>query len=309
MDWNKLSPQQLTEFIQLYKITPQSGNLIEQAQQLFNQVLLQFGNRAVFTEPVIDLYIASNFRGALPPQKYIPEIIRKLSLQQLQQFANVLGLPNITSERLMRILGFLNALDLTSPISGVPSDIDYAIALNLDYLSLINFCKSQVKYSKICNDNNFWVQKIEHDFGPMETGTQTSNIQNGKEEYLKAAIQHGVFIPVPGAEKYTNTEIDKINLMEAAFQTKDQRLINYFASKMRNNVLLRLGLARLAGKYANIEILNSFLSQADKHLDVILVGAAEGGHRNIVQEMIKRGGSEFHYGIKISSKWWISRYN
>lgn len=154
MDWDKLTDYQLIEFLQLYKVTPQFENLSLQAEKIYNQVISQLGNNVIFTLPVIDLYIASNFKGNIP-QKYLPETIRNLPSQKLQQFAVVFNLPDITPERLIRILNFLNALDLTSPIDQMLTEIDYFIALNLDYLSLIKYCKTSIKHLRICQDNSF----------------------------------------------------------------------------------------------------------------------------------------------------------
>lgn len=307
MDWTKLTPQQLVEFLQLYKVIPQSNNLPAQAQKLFNQVIYQFGNRAVFTEPVIDLYITSNFKGTIP-QNYTPETIRNLSPQLQQQFADVLGLPSITLERLLRILGFLNALDLSSPMNDMPTDIDYLLALNLDYLSLLNFCKSQIKYTRICSDNNFWRQKADHDFG---IEPQTFNVRNGRQEYLKLAAQRE--LPIPGVEKYLTNPENRLNVLEAAFQSENQKLIDYFAYRMPPQFRPDFGksirqgpssqfrslfpriiqLASLAGKYANTNMINRLLSESQYNpqqyasvRDAILLGAAEGGQRDIVHQML-----------------------
>lgn len=285
MDWAKLNRQQILEFLDLYKVTPDLNNLPKQAQQLFNQVVTQFGNRAVFTEAVIDLYLASDFRGNIP-QKYTPTTIRNLSPQQLQQFAAALNLPIITPERLIRILGFLNALDLTSPISDLPTEIDYLVALNLDYISLMRFCDTSIKHARMCEDNNFWKIKAEHDF---HVDPQTFN--EGKIGYLKLAAK--LAAPIPGAEKYIHYKGLNYEglgqMIESAFKTGDQSLIDYFSKLLHDEVL-----AYMAGKYANAKLINNILSQEDaqKYAPRILAGAAgaaEGGQQQIINQMMQLG--------------------
>ena len=288
MDWNKLSSQQLTEFLRLYKVTPQPSNLPVEAKQLFNQVISQFGNRAVFTEPVIDLYLASNFKGSIP-QRYTAQAIRSLSPEQLQQFATAFGLPNINAERLIRILGFLNALDLSSPMGEMPTDIDYLLALNLDYFSLIDFCRTSSKLARICQDSNFWRMKAERDFNidPL-----FFNVQNWKDEYIRLAAERGS--PIPGVEKYIHVPALRPKLVEAAFKTGNQQLINYFLGFASNNLL-----SYLAGKYANRDLINKVINYQPRQSNInkVFEGAAAGGHTDIMNDMIQLGANDFENAL------------
>ncbi len=83
MDWNKLSIQELKDFIDL--VDPHF--YIKCAEELFSLHHRDKGFRA--TIPVVDLYIAANYSGTIP-QKYS---VRQLSKSKLAQLATHFNIP------------------------------------------------------------------------------------------------------------------------------------------------------------------------------------------------------------------------
>lgn len=49
----------------------------------------------------------------------------------------------------------------------LPNDILYEICLNLNYKDIIAFCDSKLTFN-ICNDRNFWLNKIQYDKLPID---------------------------------------------------------------------------------------------------------------------------------------------
>lgn len=156
MDWSKLSPGEIKEFIKLN--SPLSD--VEIAQTLFTNRR----DNLVVTEPIADLYIATNFTGTIP-QKYDPDKIKRLSKRKLKIFGQIFGIePN--ADRIIRILGYLGALSDTGNYFSLLAEENYiSIALKLDYGDIIRLCQVSPKFNRICTSTSFWRDKAMVDFG------------------------------------------------------------------------------------------------------------------------------------------------
>lgn len=97
MDWSKLTEKELGDFINL-------NGLLATSKTVFDYRT----SETKFTEPVVDLYIAANYRGQIT-QTYDIDKIRRLSNSKLKKFADLLGIePNI--DRILRILMYMGVL-------------------------------------------------------------------------------------------------------------------------------------------------------------------------------------------------------
>ena len=81
------------------------------AAQLFSEY--QQSKSVIFTEPVIDLYIATTLKNTITcTEKYTREMINNADSQTINQFANIMGIQvddNVKS-RIIRILGFMELI-------------------------------------------------------------------------------------------------------------------------------------------------------------------------------------------------------
>ena len=51
-----------------------------------------------------------------------------------------------------------------SQLETIPIEVIYNILLQLPYDDIINYCRTNIKARDICNDNYFWLNKLNHDF-------------------------------------------------------------------------------------------------------------------------------------------------
>lgn len=114
MDFSKLSNKDLSDFLTFWeqKVPPLRVDMINLASQLFEAVSQR--EDASYTTPVVDLWISSSL-GTIS-EKYDEDFIKNLSQENKEIFAETFGLdvnaPDFT-ERLLRILGFLGALEIS----------------------------------------------------------------------------------------------------------------------------------------------------------------------------------------------------
>jgi hypothetical protein len=58
-------------------------------------------------------------------------------------------------------------------------DVDKMILMNLDGEDLLNACKVDQKFNKLCDDEDFWIMKINKDF-PNKVGSKLSSVSYKK---------------------------------------------------------------------------------------------------------------------------------
>lgn len=155
MDWTKLTPTEIKDFLEANG----SGLYIKWAEELFKNRTPE----TVITEPVADLWIASNYWGIIP-QIYDIDKIRRLSKKKLAEFSHIFGIePNV--EKIVRILRYLGALSQPNYWEILPTEILHTVAFQLAYedvLCLGNTCHH--KLNNLCKDPNFWRDKTVRDF-------------------------------------------------------------------------------------------------------------------------------------------------
>lgn len=152
MDWSKLTEKELQDFIDL-------NGLLASSKALFNCRTTE----TRFTEPIADLYIATNYQGQIT-QTYDIDKIRRLSKSNLKEFADIFGIePNI--HRLIRILTYMGVIITPNRWEIIPQDVSYRIALQLSYEDLTSLCSTSTMLAPLCRDVSFWRDKAILDFG------------------------------------------------------------------------------------------------------------------------------------------------
>lgn len=156
MDWSKLTETELKEFLAVNGPT----SYIKAAQLIFATQTPD----TKFTEPVLDLCIATNLAGKFD-QIYEIDCLRKLSIEKLTELGNIFGAePQI--ERMIRICRFLGILRETNFLSPeiLPEEIYRKIALFLSYEDLISLSRTCKIFLANGQEENFWRDKIIQDF-------------------------------------------------------------------------------------------------------------------------------------------------
>lgn len=116
-----------------------------------------------------------------------------------------------------------------------PKEILLKIALDLPLRSLLNLCQTSSKYKKICNDENFWRQRLYKDYKfirEKDAKRVYLEILQNKElcqEFLKKLDEEISFIPTP--EYFLQNGIIQINFEV----TGGQVVLNYLEDKIFSN--------------------------------------------------------------------------
>ncbi len=82
--------------------------------------------------------------------------------------------------------------------SDLPEDIFYLIVLHLDYEDIKIFYQVSKSLSPL--NDNFWINKIYHDFGITEVSTMGKDLRS---RYIQISIHHNILIA--GGEKYVSS--------------------------------------------------------------------------------------------------------
>lgn len=231
MDWSKLSRFELMDFLKIHGINV-TKNLEEEADRLFNELLKLPPAERTVTTPVADLYIATYYKGKIP-QKYNIADIRKLSPQVLDIFLREFKIPETAAdklERVIRILRFLNVLIEPPYFKSTTPEIQYNIALFLDYEDLGHLCESSHDFRVICTDTNYWRLKAIRDWNVSDELFYAANerLQNPRETYVYLAALNAV--PIPGVEKYiTNERKSWVPMIFNAARNRKGALVNILA--------------------------------------------------------------------------------
>lgn len=106
MEFSLLTSREIKDFLELYGIRP-TKDRYGQAQELFTEILIRDGKNGQFTEPVVDLYIASQLDLNMPTGYNV----NQLSSPEVIELARSFSLPAEDTpeirERIARILRFL----------------------------------------------------------------------------------------------------------------------------------------------------------------------------------------------------------
>ena len=169
----------------------------------------------------------------------------------------------------------------------LPIELLYRIALDMDYNTLQNFCKTSQFELRICKNPQFWEDKVNKEFPLDENNWQAIVQETGtaQEAYIRIAGEHD--IPFWGAEKYGH--IDK--LAENAAWTDNFPLINHFYKLSGES-----GIFYVLGKRNKADFISSFPPKdIEENRDSIMFGALAGGHVDLAQDIIATGGEKINF--------------
>jgi hypothetical protein len=99
------------------------------------------------------------------------------------------------------------------------------ILLTLDYDSIISYCQTHKQaMNDICNDRNFWIQKLKRDFNIELKPSKTRQPLPANILYLQVATKKGIYYM--GSEKYVSTK----KIIKYAIRTNNMRLWRYITN-------------------------------------------------------------------------------
>lgn len=157
----------------------------------------------------------------------------------------------------------------------LPSELQYRLALELEYPDLVTIASSSHYYTQLYNNPAFWENKILHDFS-LPAKEIILEMKSSREAYIRIAGEHKV--PFPGAEKYGN--VDELTI-EAA-RRDNLSVIRYFYNiSLNNNIFFILGKRNKAAWIREL----SAPDYSDNAVDIV-GGALAGGHLVLAQEFL-----------------------
>lgn len=307
MDWSRLSTNELADFFLLngYSTIPKNYKIV--ADQLI------FNPPVKYTDPVYDLYIATKFSHQL----FTLQQINNFTANDILNYAKLFGLNDnnrYLQERIIRIFRFANLIVNIGFLDMMSEDHIYLMAYNLNYRELNFLCSSSTYLKNICTNRGFWYNKIKKDFIDY-SASLINNILNITDKYNFAyAIM--LFID----NKYRGEYIPFRDILIKAGRLGYLEIINYFIGEdMRffylkkywkaenlNNTLYAL---RGAAEVNNQDLIKLIIEKyknspnigideylyyscesenvVSKIFNVLLSGAAKGGHINLLEEVHK----------------------
>ena len=299
MDWNKLSTQELKDFIDL--VDP--NFYIKCAEEIFS---LHYRDKNFRTTiPVADLYIAANYSGKIP-QKYSIRQISQLSKSKLAQFATQFNI-SPDRERIIRILRYLNALDEEGnrvpyrTLTGGDYYLDYLILSNLSVPEIEKLCDYGGYFSPICADDNFWNLVADNHFPAVVPSLGTTWFQLVKFLTSTKDVNEGLRL----AAKYNNPSLIEYYIgkgannwdlgMEGAAQGGHKDLIEYFIGKGADDWDSGMEGAAQGG---HKDLVEYYIGKGANNWDLGMQGAAQGGHKDLVQFFINKGANNWTLGME-----------
>lgn len=121
--------------------------------------------------------------------------------------------PKFTQPQPDKYLYFFPCIDGLH-FNDLPKDIFYLIILYLDYKDIKIFYQVSKLLSPL--NNNFWANKIYHDFGITEVSTISKDLVS---RYIQISIDHN--IPIAGGEKYVSSYRNAVVLAYQAAKKGD----------------------------------------------------------------------------------------
>lgn len=156
----------------------------------------------------------------------------------------------------------------------LPTELHHRLALELAYVDLLNLSKTSHIYIKIFSDDQFWENKIIHDFSLPWNLIRDVIQETGSPQiaYIRIAAEHN--IPFWGAEKYGRIQ----NLTVFSAHGDDFPLIKYFYDISGNSkifvTLAKRNKSDWIDQLSPIDISNA------------IGGALAGGHLDLVKKFL-----------------------
>lgn len=150
-------------------------------------------------------------------------------------------------------------------ITEFPKDLIILTSLELDMQTILNLCLSSRNFNNnICGNNNFWINKLKHDYDINFDQSEARSLRHSPKEYYKYVYEF-----INSRRKYISYEKRKFSV--------------------NNHLLLE------ATKFNNLDIVKYAINQGtDTSLNHLLVVASENGHLGIVKYLLSKG-ADIHY--------------
>lgn len=155
-------------------------------------------------------------------------------------------------------------------------DVDLKILSELSDRDLLNFCKTHKYGNDLCNNEDFWRNRVEIKF--LGASQYKSPNRTWKNFYLKIIYYLNKFKP---------TDIYYLN----KFKTTDESL----TSNYNNEWNVGLYSAALAG---DIDLMKFFMTKGAYVLNSALYSATHGGHKDAIDYLISQGADNWAEGLQ-----------
>ena len=164
-------------------------------------------------------------------------------------------------------------------LTGV-KDLDLLILIQLDDQNLVNVCKTNTTINELCNDQNFWLQRIMKMFPYLDLDI-LNRYKNGRSwsqyyiEDLRTINKTNAQYKLYNGAKNGYLDMVIIAVNKGADVTSD----NYYA--LRN-----------ASAYGHLEVVKYLVKNgpklSDNYTDSVIL-AIENGHSNILKYLVEQG--------------------
>jgi len=180
----------------------------------------------------------------------------------------------------------------------LPTELKFIALYDVPFPDVLNICSSAAEYQELCNDDNFWRLKAQHQLGISPKKFKETN-KSARERFIQLYLQK---YPIPGCDKYnslTRCTIGLLDLMaqgDNEFQDYDLfELLQYYLSMDTNHRVI-VEIAFLTAFRGLVSILYYLLNQAnqlsDRTLHLVyhnaLKGAGQGNQIELLNILIAK---------------------
>ena len=202
-------------------------------------------------------------------------------------------------------------------------DVDLKILSELDDYDLLNYCKTHKYGSELCNNEDFWRNRVEAKF--PGAGKIKSSKTSWKNFYLKIVYYSNKYKNMMDRyqpwksqamfEAVRRNDIDMIEFfimqgasdwssgMKFAAHLGNRKLVDFFIEKAESDgeewdqYDWDIGLF-WSSQGGHLDLMKFFIEKGADQLNSALYSAAVGGHRNAIDYLISRGADDWSEGLR-----------
>ena len=181
---------------------------------------------------------------------------------------------------------------VTGHLQVLPLEVIFEITDKLNYSDVLRLCQTSTVYANICADPTFWRRKTNKDFSTTNRKDPLKHRETEQERYLRLATRAGEIYP--GSEKYTS--LYNISEKFIEIQSLDR---SYFLHKFDESQLDDAMAS--AAREGDREIVDQMLKLGATNYNRAMMEAAGGGHQEIVNQMLELGATNYNLAMAFAA--------
>ena len=156
------------------------------------------------------------------------------------------------------------------PLSSYPLEIAYQILLRMSYNDILNYCATNSESRSLCDDNVFWINKLDHDFKPTSQGLALEYVKKYSHSDMKAQFIYKRWMDFEkdeariygGRKNWITKGADWIdNITKRVISTDEYSIVTKFVDNNVDIFMYMLDSGYQSNELLMYDLLNSIISQ------------------------------------------------